>query len=452
MNAFFVGIGGMGMSGLAKILHTAGNRVAGSDRALDGDYCRRLRELGIAIYPQDGDGPRRFLVETGLRAEDVVIVKSTAVEDKVPDIVTARELGIREIMRSDLLADMFNTTRGIAVGGTAGKTTTTGLIAWVLKFAGLDPSCAVGGIMTGLETNAFRGAGPHFVIEADESDGSIVKYTPFISLITNISRDHKSLDELKELFGQFLGHTSPSGACIICGDDPYLPALAGCAGGRVIRYGFGAENDLRAEHVVIGADHVRFSVEGMPFEIRLPGNHNVLNALATIAVARFLGISDERTAEAMKAFPGMKRRFEHVGTARGVTVIDDFAHNPAEIAAAIRTARQASRRRFIVYQPHGFGPTRFTRDDLVRVFTDLTSDEFLYLDDIFYGGGTVEKDISSKEIIDEVRRGFSNAYYHGSRDTIVTEIVREAREGDMVLVMGARDVNTICRRILDCLQ
>ena len=140
------------------------------------------------------------------------------------------------------------------------------------------------------------------------------------------------------------------------------------------------------------------------------------------------------------------------GEAGGVTVIDDFAHNPAEIAAAIRTARQASRRRFIVYQPHGFGPTRFTRDDLVRVFTDLTHDEYLYLDDIFYGGGTVEKDISSKDIIDEVRQRFSNAYYHGSRDKIVSDIVKEARDGDMVLVMGARDVNTICRRILDCLQ
>lgn len=452
MNAFFVGIGGMGMSGLAKILHTSGKRVSGSDRALDGDYCRRLRDMGITIHPQDGAGPRRFLEETGLKAEDVVIVKSTAVEDKVPDIVTARELGIREIMRSDLLADMFNKTRGIAVGGTAGKTTTTGLIAWVLKHAGLDPSCAVGGIMTGLETNAFRGAGPHFVIEADESDGSIVKYNSYISLITNISRDHKSLDELKELFGSFLGHTDPSGACIICGDDPYLPDLAGRAGGRLIRYGLGAGNDLRAEHIVIGTDHVKFTVDGMPFETRLPGQHNVLNALAVIAVARFAGVSDGQTAEAMKAFPGMKRRFEHVGTARGVTIIDDFAHNPAEIAAAIRTARQASRRRFIVYQPHGFGPTRFTRDDLVRVFTDLTADEYLYLDDIFYGGGTVEKDISSRDIIDEVRRNFSNAWYHGNRDEIVNDIVKEAREGDMVLVMGARDVNTICRRILDCLQ
>lgn len=452
MNAFFVGIGGMGMSGLAKILHTAGNRVAGSDRALDGDYCRRLRELGVTIYPQDGTGPRRFLEETGLKADEVVIVKSTAVEDKVPDIVTARELGVREIMRSDLLADMVNTTRGIAVGGTAGKTTTTGLIAWVLKHAGLDPSCAVGGIMSGLETNAFRGAGPHFVIEADESDGSIVKYIPYISLITNISRDHKSLDELKDLFGQFLGNTDPAGACIICGDDPHLPELAGRAAGRVIRYGVGVGNDLRADHISVGAGKVTFTVDGTHFEIRLPGQHNVLNALAVIAVARFAGISDGKTAEAMKAFPGMKRRFEHVGTARGVTIIDDFAHNPAEIAAAIRTARQASRRRFIVYQPHGFGPTRFTRDDLVRVFTDLTHDEYLYLDDIFYGGGTVEKDISSKDIIDEVRQRFSNAYYHGSRDKIVSDIVKEARDGDMVLVMGARDVNTICRRILDCLQ
>ncbi|HNW33402.1 MAG TPA: UDP-N-acetylmuramate--L-alanine ligase [Candidatus Ozemobacteraceae bacterium] len=452
MNAFFVGIGGMGMSGLAKILHTAGNKVAGSDRALDGDYCRRLRELGVTLYSQDGTGPRRFLEETGLQASDVVIVKSTAVEDQVPDIVTARELGIREIMRSDLLADMFNSSRGIAVGGTAGKTTTTGLIAWVLKFAGLDPSCAVGGIMSGLETNAFRGSGKDFVIEADESDGSIVKYRPYISLITNVSRDHKSLDELKDLFGQFLAHTDAAGACIICGDDPYLPELAGHAGGRLIRYGLNAGNDLHAENINVGTGHVTFTVDGTLFDTQLPGNHNILNMLATIAVARYVGIPDQETAAALRAFPGMKRRFEHIGTARGVTIIDDFAHNPAEIAAAIRTARHASRRRFIVYQPHGFGPTRFTREDLIRVFSDLNKDEYLYLDDIFYGGGTVEKDISSKDIIDEVRQRFPNAFYHGNRDTIVSDIVREARDGDMVLVMGARDVNTLCRRILDCLQ
>jgi len=452
MNAFFVGIGGMGMSGLAKILHTAGNKVAGSDRTLDGDYCRRLRELGVTIYSQDGTGPRRFLEETGLQASDVVIVKSTAVEDQVPDIVTARELGIHEIMRSDLLADMFNSTRGIAVGGTAGKTTTTGLIAWVLKFAGLDPSCAVGGIMSGLETNAFRGSGENFVIEADESDGSIVKYRPYISLVTNLSRDHKPLDELKELFGQFLAHTDTAGACIICGDDPHLPEVAGRAGGLLIRYGLGAGNDLRAEQINVGTGHVTFTVDGTLFDTQLPGNHNVLNVLATIAVARYLGVPDQKTADALRAFPGMKRRFEHIGTARGVTIIDDFAHNPAEIAAAIRTARHASNRRFIVYQPHGFGPTRFTRDDLIRVFTDLNKDEYLYLDDIFYGGGTVEKDISSKDIIDEVRQSFPNAFYHGNRETIVRDIVREARDGDMVLVMGARDVNTLCRRILDCLQ
>ena len=181
----------------------------------------------------------------------------------------------------------------------------------------------------------------------------------------------------------------------------------------------------------------------------MPGEHNVLNALAAIATARTCGLSLEEVAAALQAFPGMKRRFEKVGTVNGVTVIDDFAHNPAEIAAAVQAARKASTRRFIVYQPHGFGPTIFTRDDLIEVFSNLKENEFLFLDDIFYGGGTVSRDITSEEIVKTVRQRFKNAFYTGSRDEIVARISAEAESGDMVLVMGARDINVICRQILD---
>ncbi len=452
MNAFFVGIGGMGMSGLGKILLSDGCKVAGSDRNLEGDYCKRLTKLGIPIYPQDGQGPRLFLEKNGLSPNQAVIVKSTAVEDQVPDIVTARELGIPEIMRSDLLAQMFNEKKGIAIGGTAGKTTTTGLAAWLLKFAGLEPSCAVGGIISGFETNAFRGTGPHFVIEADESDGSIVKYHSYISLVTNISRDHKSLEELNALFGQFIGNTLPDGLVVLCGDDPNLRELAKQSSRKVLTYGLSPTCDIHPDHIFVGKDHIDFSFEGAAFTLSMPGTHNVLNALGVIAIGRVLGIPTDEMASAFLAFPGMKRRFEVIGTARGVTVVDDFAHNPVEIAAAIRTARHASSRRFIVYQPHGFGPTRFTRDDLVKVFSSLESGEFLYLDDIYYGGGTTEKDISSKELVEQVRQTFPDVYYCGNRNDIVSNIVSQARAGDMVLVLGARDINVICRTILDFLQ
>jgi UDP-N-acetylmuramate--alanine ligase len=449
MDAFFVGIGGMGMSGLAKILFTRGARVAGSDRNLAGEYCQRLLQLGIPIYPQDGEGPRKFLADHRLAPEQTVIVKSTAVEDQVTDIVTARQLGIREIMRSDLLADLFNAKQGVAIGGTAGKTTTTGLAAWLLKFAGLEPSCAVGGIISGLETNAFDGPGAHFVIEADESDGSIVKYRPAVAILTNITRDHKSLDELQELFLTYLNHVQPTGTCILCGDDPTITALRSRVERPIVTYGLGADCEVRPERLVLGRDHLSFSFGGTTFEASLPGPHNAQNVLAVIALAKVLHIPLDTVAAALRAFPGMKRRFERIGTSRGITVIDDFAHNPAEIQAAITTARQTSRRRFIVYQPHGYGPTRFTRPDLVKVFSTLQADEYLYLDDIYYGGGTVEKDISSREIVDEVKSRFPNAFYFGSRDQIVDSIVHQAQEGDMVLVMGARDINVICRRILD---
>lgn len=448
MNAFFIGIGGMGMSGLAKILHSEGFKVAGSDRNLDGDYCRRLQELGVKIYPQDGHGPELFMHDTGLHANDFKIVKSTAVEDQVPDVQTAQRLGIEQIMRSDMLADMFNAKKGIAIGGTAGKTTTTGLVAWILKFAGREPSCAVGGIIAGLDTNAFRGAGPHFVIEADESDGSIVKYRPWISVVTNISRDHKTLDELKHLFAEFFANTNPDGMRLVCADDPNAASLKAICKAPVKTYGLSAGVDFMATNLLMDTDIATFNVDGVKFSVKMPGEHNVQNSLAAIAAARMCGVGLEEIAEALRAFPGMKRRFEKIGSVAGVTVIDDFAHNPAEIAAAVQAARKSSTRRFIVYQPHGFGPTSFTRDDLIEVFSNLQENEFLFLDDIFYGGGTVSRDISSEEIVKSVRTRFKNAYYTGSRDAIVARIVAEAESGDMVLVMGARDINVICHQVL----
>lgn len=447
MNAFFVGIGGMGMSGLAKILHNAGFQVAGSDRNLDGDYCRRLREIGVKLYLQDGNGPQQFMQETGLKSNEFKVVKSTAVENQVPDIIAAERLEIQQIMRSDLLAMMFNEKMGIAIGGTAGKTTTTGLVAWVLKYCGQEPSCAVGGIIAGLDTNAFRGIGPHFVIEADESDGSIVKYRPWLSLVTNISRDHKSLPELQELFGTFFEHTT--GFRLVCCENEQAMQLARSCDDPVQTYGFSENADWRAESIAIDNDSASFEVKGVRFTINMPGEHNILNTLAAIATASICGIALADIAEALRAFPGMKRRYEKVGVAAGVTVIDDFAHNPAEIAAAIATARKASKRRFIVYQPHGFGPTSFTRDDLIDVFSRLDSDEFLFIDDIYYGGGTVSRDISSEEIVNSVRQRFKNAWYTGSREEIVRRIASEACNGDLVLVMGARDINAICHQILE---
>ncbi len=452
MNAFFIGIGGMGMSGLAKILHSAGFKVAGSDRNLEGDYCKRLIAMGVKIYPQDGKGPELFMQETGLKASDFKIVKSTAVESTVPDVVTAERLGIEQIMRSDLLAQMFNAKKGIAIGGTAGKTTTTGLVAWVLDYCGLQPSCAVGGIISGLDTNAFQGAGEHFVIEADESDGSIVKYRPHISVVTNISHDHKTIDELEDLFLQFFEHTDDDGLRLVCADDAHAMELCQKCSKKVKTYGLAENADYKAENIKYDHVSVSFDISGVHFDVKLPGEHNMKNILAAVAIGQECGLSLEAIADSMKAFGGMKRRFEKVGVAGGITVIDDFAHNPAEIAAAMEAARKASDRCFFVYQPHGFGPTNFTKDQLVKVFSTVRDNEYLYLDEIYYGGGTVEKNISSKDLIEAVGTRVKNASCPGSRDKIVDNIVEKAKDGDTVLVMGARDVNKICPIILNKIE
>jgi UDP-N-acetylmuramate--alanine ligase len=383
-----------------------------------------------------------------LGGSDFNIVKSTAVEDHVPDIVTARKLELKQIMRSDLLANMFNQKKGLAIGGTAGKTTTTGLVAWILKFAGLDPSCAVGGIISGLDTNALRGKGEHFIIEADESDGSIVKYRPWASVVTNISRDHKSPEELLDLFKSFLDNTGEDGLRLVCGQDQLAKELTLLCQKPVKTYGFAPNFDYTATDVAINNDQASFTFANTRFELKMPGEHNVLNALAAIVLCQQTGLQLTKIAEAIKAFPGMKRRFEKIGTVDGVTVIDDFAHNPVEIEAAIKTARKSSRRRFIVYQPHGYGPARFTRNDLIKVFSNLQPDEFLFLDKIFYAGGTVNKNISSHEIIKEVQQNFSQAYNIENRDELIDHISSRVTSGDMVLVMGARDINKICPEII----
>lgn len=449
MNAFFIGIGGMGMSGLAKILHSAGFNVAGSDRNLEGDYCKRLKEMGVRLYSQDGTGLQEFMNETGLKPSDFKVVKSTAVENTVPDVVAAEKLGVEQIMRSDLLAQMFNAKKGIAIGGTAGKTTTTGLIAWVLDYCGLNPSCAVGGIISGLDTNAFQGSGEHFIIEADESDGSIVKYRPYISVVTNISHDHKTIDELEALFLEFFENTSDDGLRLVCVDDPHAMELYKKCSKNVKTYGLDTRADYQAKNIEFSQTSVAFDISSVHFDVKLPGEHNMKNVLAAVAIGLECGLNLEAVSEAMKAFGGMKRRFEKVGVAKGITVIDDFAHNPAEIAAAMEAARKSSSRCFFVYQPHGFGPTSFTKSQLISVFSTVRDNEYLYLDEIYYGGGTVDKNISSKELVEAVEDKVKNVFCLGSRDKIIENIAKKAKSGDMVLVMGARDINKICPLILD---
>lgn len=450
MNAFFIGIGGMGMSGIALILHQRGFKVAGSDRNVNGEYCAKLKKQGIKIYSQDGKGIEDFIEANELDTRALVVVKSTAIEDTVPDVIVSNKLRIKQIMRSDLLAELFNKRKGIAIAGTAGKTTTTGLLAWIMKYSGKDPSFSLGGLISDLDTNAFDGDGENFVIEADESDGSIVKYKPELSALTSISKDHKSVEELSSLFEKFFNNTT--GKKIACISDSGSNNFIKEYSGDVLTYGINNSlahyNATDVEYTNSGAS---FLMNKTRFSVPLAGEHNVLNSVCALALADLAGVDLSIASSALEKFPGMKRRFEIVGEAGGVTVIDDFAHNPTEIAAAIKTARKTSDRRFYVYQPHGYGPTRFTLDELVKVLGSIDSNEHLFLDEIFYAGGTVKKDISSYEIAKLVREKNENVTFCDDRQKIIDRISSQAKRGDLVLVMGARDINKICTPILNML-
>lgn len=455
---YFIGIGGMGMSGLAKILHMQGHIVAGSDRNTKSDYCKLLANLGIKIYEQNGKGIKEFITEHSIDIKDLIVVKSTAIEDQVSDLVVARQNNVKEMMRSDLLAMLFNDKKGIAIAGTAGKTTTSGLAAWLLRYANLRPSFAIGGIVNTLETNADYGNSEYFVIEADESDGSIVKYRPYISILNNIYLDHKPISELKEIFLTYINNTKSEGCAIVNGDDLHIQQIKNLFKPHIVTFGFSENNDIFPTSFVEFPFKSEFYVNNQKFELNLAGKHNILNALAIIALATIINIPLDITAQAIEKFPGIKRRYEKVGFVNGVTVVDDFAHNPAEIEAVIQTTRRIEKQinrkinKFYVYQPHGFGPTSFTKNELVQVFTNLNQEnEYLYLDDIYYAGGTVEKNISSEDIVNLVKPRFKNIFYFKDRNKIVEDIASRAQDGDYVVVMGARDINQICKDIIKSL-
>lgn len=430
----FAGLGGSGMSALAQFQVMAGGRASGSDRAFDrgerNDLLRRLRRLGIAIHPQDG---------SGVRGDCAALVLSTAVESEVPDFATARELGVPMLHRSELLAHFVATYRTAAIAGTSGKSTVVGMTFAILRGAGSKPSLITGGDLVELQRmdligNAFSDPGSELlVIEADESDGSLVHYQPAVGAVLNLHKDHKETSEVAVLFERFRRQSVEG---FVAGEDENLENLA--RGASEI-FGFGPKATVRGEAVELGPLGSHFSVAGVPFSLPTPGRHNVANALAAIAVSRTLGVELGAMVEPLASFAGVARRFQSLGVARGIEVIDDFAHNPAKLTAAITTARSRARRVLAVFQPHGFGPTRFLRQDLVEAFTEaLGPEDRLWMLEVFYAGGTARRDFSAAEIVDELQgRGVKARFT--DREALASEIVAEAREGDLVLVMGARD-------------
>lgn len=439
---FFCGIGGSGMLPLASILRVRGAEVAGSDRALDqgrtGAKFDYLRGQGIALFPQDGSGPR----------PGQVLVASAAVEESVPDVAAARRLGLERITRAGLLAELFNSAgTGIAVGGTSGKSTVTGMIGWILHHAGLAPTVMNGAVMKNFATpeapfaSALGGSGDVFVSEVDESDGSIALFRPKIAVLNNVSLDHKSMEELRSLFGDFLGRAETR---VINLDDSEAAALA--PPGAVTFSLVDRSADYHAGEIVEAPLAVSFTIAErrsgarIPVALRVPGRHNVANALAAIAAAGAAGVPLASAAEALGTFEGLRRRFEVVGTRAGVTVIDDFGHNPDKIAATLATCHAFPGRLLLFFQPHGYGPLRTMRRELVEAFVrGMAGEDVLILCDPVYYGGTVERTVTSADIVADVTEAGRTAEHVAERPDVARRLAELARRGDRILVMGARD-------------
>ncbi|MBY8829020.1 glutamate ligase domain-containing protein [Hephaestia mangrovi] len=442
---FFVGIGGSGMMPLAMILAARGATVAGSDRALDAGRVPAkfdaLRARGIALFAQDG---------SGVTSADQIVVASAAVEETVADIVAANRLGAARMTRAELNASLFNAAvLPIGVAGTSGKSTVTGMIGWILYQVGRDPTVMNGAVMKNFVSpqapfaSALVGAGDAFVSEVDESDGSIALYRPQIAVLNNVSVDHKSLDELRTLFGDFIGR---AGRAVINLDNAEGAALAmALPPERRLTVAIDGDADLVASALEERPFGVDFDIaeQGEPpirVSLQVPGRHNVSNALAAIGAAGAAGVSLANAVAAIGGFTGLRRRFELVGEANGVAVIDDFGHNPDKIAATLDTLHAFPGRLLILFQPHGYGPLKQMRRELVASFVErLRHDDELVLPDPVYQGGTVAREVTSADIVADIAAAGANARHIPAREAAAAHLVAVARAGDRIVVMGARD-------------
>jgi UDP-N-acetylmuramate--alanine ligase len=437
---FFCGIGGSGMLPLALILVAKGCAVAGSDRSRDQGRTPAkfafLEARGIKLFSQDG---------SGVSGPDTTVVVSTAVESTVPDVEAARRVGARIQTRAELLAQLFNASRGIGIAGTSGKSTTTGMTGWILSATGRSPTVMNGAVMKNFVSpeapfaGALVGTGEYFVSEVDESDGSIALYRPQIAAVNNIALDHKPMAELRSLFRDFVGKADTA---VLNLDNAETAVLAAK---NAITYSLiDGSARLVGSKLVPAPDGISFEVRegGTAASVRLevPGRHNVSNALAAIGVARAADVSLGEAAEALGAFEGIRRRLEIVGTANAITVIDDFAHNPDKIAATLATLHDFPGRLLVMFQPHGFGPLKLMKDGFIEVFVqNLGRDDVLVMPEPVYFGGTVDRAVSSGDIVRGVAAGGRQAFAFADRAGCGEKVLALAKPGDRIVVMGARD-------------
>ena len=457
---FFCGIGGSGMLPLALILLGHGHSIEGSDRSLDQgrtpakfDY---LRSLGIRLFPQDG---------SGVTSPEQIVVASAAVEDTVPDIAAAIRVGAQRMSRADMLSALFNAAPfAIGVAGTSGKSTITGMIAWILHHAGKSPTVMNGAVMKNFRTpealfsSSLVGTSGLFVSEVDESDGSIAAYNPRVAVLMNIALDHKTMDELRALFGGFAARAQD----VVLNLDNAETARLAADFPAAITYSLDnpaarltARNIVPAPTSITCSVHDRKSGVSADIHLATPGRHNVSNALAAIAAVSTCGVTLDEAARALAEFSGIARRFDIVGTANGVTVIDDFGHNPDKIAATLRTVNQFPGRVLVMFQPHGFGPIKKMRREFAECFAEnLKAEDILLMPEPAYFGGTVDRSVGSADLAADIRALGKSAEALGDRAACGARLVELAKPGDRILVMGARDdtLTTFAQDLLAALK
>jgi UDP-N-acetylmuramate--alanine ligase len=445
----FVGVGGIGMCGLAELLHNQGYRVTGSDLRT-GPTLARLLSLGIDVR---GEHDAAHLGDAD------VVVYSSAVGPNTPELREAERRKLPVIPRAEMLAEVMRLKDGIAIAGSHGKTTTTSLVAHVLATAGLDPTAVIGGRVLAPDTSPSTtrlGQGEILVAEADESDGSFLRLAPVIAVVTNIDPEHLdhygSYEALEEAFTAFANRVPFWGLTVLCLDHPGVQAIVPRMTRRTTTYGFGSQADLVASDVATSGTGMRFDVRQRgellgEARIRLPGRHNAHNALATLAVALELDVPFRLAADALESFLGIERRFERKGEARGVSLVDDYGHHPAEIRATLAAAREGHSGRIVVaFQPHRFTRTRDLWDEFTAAFNHA---DVLLVTRIYPASEEEIPGIESEPLVEAIRaHGHRNAHYVSDLDDLPAQIASFAERGDLVVTLGAGNISTLGERIL----
>jgi UDP-N-acetylmuramate--alanine ligase len=439
----FIGIGGIGMSGIAEILLNLGYAVSGSDLRRSA-ITERLASLGATVF--EGHAAAN-VVGSG------VVVTSSAVNERNPEVVEARARKVPVIQRAEMLAELMRLKYGIAVAGMHGKTTTTSMIATVLAAGGLDPTVVVGGRVDALGSNARLGKSQYLVAEADESDRSFLKLSPILAVVTNLDREHmdcyRDMEDVENAFVEFMDRVPFYGSCVACLDNAQLAAILPRVRRRVFTYGMNPKADFVTR--VLADRRFEVAANGQvfgPFELHVPGRHNVLNATAAVAIAAQLEMKPAAIIEGLNSFRGVDRRFQIKGCERGVTVIDDYGHHPTEIRATLRAAKECGYGKVhVIFQPHRYTRTRDLMPEFLTAFEDADTLEVL---DIYAASEEAIAGITAKALVESMKH--PQAHYAATTEEAVTRAVSHANEGDAILTLGAGNVSQLAPVILEKLK